>query len=120
MRTTTKSPHAASLAIRLAGQATMGMALGLGFCLLAVLIDPSNVTSLIVHNAEPKTTAIVLAGFFVLIFGVGAALTGIVLVGIEKQRNIWIFSAIRRQPWPCYRNATHSHKLQCSMYVRKS
>ena len=85
MRSSTKSPHAASLAIRLAGQATMGMALGLGFCLLAVLIDPSDVTSLIIHTAEPKTTAIILVAFFVLIFGVGAALTGIVLIGIEKQ-----------------------------------
>jgi hypothetical protein len=84
MRTSPKSPLAASLAIRLAGQATMGIALGLGFCLLAVLIDPSNVTSLIAHNAEPKTTAIVLVGFFALSFGVGAALTGIVLTGIEK------------------------------------
>ena len=84
MRTPTKSPHAASLAIRLAGQATMGIALGLGFCLLAVLIDPSHVTSLITHSAEPKTTAIILVGFFALIFGAGAALTGIVLTGIEK------------------------------------
>jgi hypothetical protein len=40
---------------------------------------------LIIHTAEPKITAIILVAFFVLIFGVGAALTGIVLIGIEKQ-----------------------------------
>jgi hypothetical protein len=84
MPTRTKSPRAASLAIRLAGQATMGIALGLGFCLLAALIDPSHVTSLITHSAEPKTTAIILMCFFGLIFGVGAALTAILLTGTER------------------------------------
>ena len=70
-----------SFALRLAGHTTMGIALGLAFCLIAALIDPSNVTSLITHDAEPQTTAIIVVGFFALSFGVGAALTGIVLTG---------------------------------------
>lgn len=81
----TTSPRPASLTLRLAGQATMGAALGLTFCFLAALIDPPNIASLIAHNAEPWTTAIVLVSFFALIFGTGAALTGMVLTGMEKR-----------------------------------
>jgi len=81
----TMSPRSASLTRRVAGQATMGVALGLTFCFLAALIDPPNIASLIAHDAEPWTTAIVLVSFFALIFGTGAALTGMVLTGMEKR-----------------------------------
>jgi hypothetical protein len=67
-----------------AAQAAMGMALGLGFCWLAALINPSDITSLIAHDAQPRMTAVILVGFFALFFGAGAALTGIVLMEIEK------------------------------------
>ena len=73
-----------SLTLELAREAALGVALGLAFCLLIVLIDPSHVTSLIAHNPEPRTTAVILLGFFVLIFGVGATLTGLVLTTIKK------------------------------------
>ena len=63
----------------------MGIALGLSFCLLAALIDPSDIASLIAHDAEPWTTALILVSFFALTFGAGAALTGIVLTGMEKR-----------------------------------
>ena len=72
------------LALRLASQTMMGIALGLIFCLLIALIDPSNVTSLIAHNADPGTTAFILVSFFVLLFGAGATLTGIVLMELEN------------------------------------
>jgi hypothetical protein len=72
-------------ALRLAGHTTMGIALGLMFCLSAAWIDPSNITSLITHDAEPWTAAVVVVGFFASTFGVGAALTGIVLNGIGKR-----------------------------------
>jgi len=62
----------------------LGIALGLGFRLLVALIDPSHVTSLIAHNAEPRTTAIILVSFFTLTFGVGATLTGFVLATIRN------------------------------------
>jgi hypothetical protein len=75
-------PHpVSSFALRLAGHTTMGIALGLAFCLIAALIDPSDVTSLITHDAEPQTAAVIVVGFFAFTFGVGAALTGIVLTG---------------------------------------
>ena len=68
----------------LAREAALGVALGLGFCLLIILIDPSHVTSLIAHNPEPRTTAIILAGFFTLTFGIGATLTGFVFATIKR------------------------------------
>jgi len=74
-----------TLALRLASQTTMGITLGLIFCLLIALIDPSNVTSLIAGSPDPGTTAFILVSFFVLLFGVGATLTGIVLMEPEKR-----------------------------------
>jgi hypothetical protein len=74
-----------TLARELMGQAAMGVALGLGFCLLITMIDPSHITSLITHNAEPETTAIILVSFFTLIFGVGATLTGLVLIEVKRR-----------------------------------
>jgi hypothetical protein len=63
----------------------MGVALGLWFCLVAAVIDPSGITSLIAHDAAPRTTAIILVSFFALLFGAGAALTSMVLTGTEKR-----------------------------------
>jgi hypothetical protein len=68
----------------LAREAALGIALGLGFCVLIVLIDPSHVTSLIAHNAEPRTTAIILVSFFTLTFGIGATPTGFILATNKK------------------------------------
>jgi hypothetical protein len=50
-------------ALRLAGHTTVGTALGLMVCLFAALIDPSNITSLITHDAEPWTAAVVVGAF---------------------------------------------------------
>ena len=77
------STRHSSLTRELAREAALGVALGLGFCLLIILIDPSHVTSLIAHNPEPRTTAIILAGFFTLTFGIGATLTGFVFAAIK-------------------------------------
>jgi len=79
------STQPSSLVCELIGQTAMGVAVGLGFCLLIALIDPSHVTSLIAHNAEPRTTAIILVSFFALAFGAGATLTGMVLVAIRRR-----------------------------------
>jgi hypothetical protein len=78
------SMRRSSLTLELAREAALGVALGLGFCLLIVLIDPSHVMALIAHNPEPGTTAIILLSFFALSFGVGATLTGFFLATIEK------------------------------------
>jgi hypothetical protein len=45
-----------------------GSALGLCVCLLAALIDPSDIASLIAHDAEPLSTAIILVSFFALTY----------------------------------------------------
>ena len=84
MRPGKVSTQHSSLTRALAREAALGIALGLGFCLLVALIDPSHVTSLIAQNAEPRTTAIILVSFFTLIFGVGATLTGFVLAATKK------------------------------------
>lgn len=73
-----------SLTRELVQEAALGMSLGLGFCLLVTLIDPVHVASLIAHNAQTQTTAIILVSFFTLTFGVGATLTGFVLVAAKK------------------------------------
>jgi hypothetical protein len=73
-----------SVTRELAREAASGIALGLGFCLLVTLINPCHVASLIAHDADPGTTAIILMSFFTLIFGVGATLTGLVLVTGKK------------------------------------
>jgi hypothetical protein len=69
----------------LIGQAAMGIALGLGICLVIAALDPSHITSLIAHNAQPRTTAVILVSFIALIFGAGATFTGLVLIKIERR-----------------------------------
>jgi hypothetical protein len=75
----------ASIAIEMACHAAMGIALGLGFSFALALIDGSAVAVLIAHSSEPKTTSIILTGFFTLAIGVGAALTGFVFTMMEKR-----------------------------------
>jgi len=83
MRLKEVSSRQSSLAQVLANHAALGLALGLGFCLLISVIDPQ-ITSLIAHNAEPQTTAIIIVSFFMLMFGVGTTLTGFVLATAES------------------------------------
>jgi len=77
-------PHAASLALELASHAAMGIALGLGFCVALLLIEPASVAALISHTDQPRTTAVMLVGFFALLFGVGATMTGIIFTTMER------------------------------------
>jgi len=77
-------PHAASLALELASHAAMGIALGLGFCVALLLIEPASVAALISHTDQPRTTAVMLVSFFALLFGVGATITGIIFTTMER------------------------------------
>jgi len=77
-------PHAASLALELASHAAMGIALGLGFCVALLLIEPASVAALISHTDQPRTTAVMLVSFFALLFGVGATMTGIIFTTMER------------------------------------
>ncbi len=62
----------------------MGVALGLSFVLLLTLIDAFHVRDLVAHSNAPLQTMTILMGSFGLMFGIGAALTGLVLTLEEE------------------------------------
>ena len=62
----------------------MGAALGLGFFLLLALIDSFHVRDLVAQSGTPLQTMTILLGTFALMFGIGAALTGLVLTLEEE------------------------------------
>jgi len=74
-----------SIMLEMACHTVMGIALGLGFSFALVLIDTSTLAILIAHSSEPKTTTMILVGFFTLAFAVGATLTGFVFTMMEER-----------------------------------
>lgn len=84
----TKKPSALpspSMLVGLAGHAAMGVAMGLALALVLTLIDAFGIVPLIPHSAGAKTSMIVFVGSFVLAFGVGATLTGLVFMVMEDR-----------------------------------
>ena len=61
----------------------LGVALGLGFVLLLTLIDIFHVCDLVTDSDAPLQTMTILVGRFAL-FGIGAAITGLVLTLEEE------------------------------------
>jgi hypothetical protein len=59
----------------------MGVAMGLAFAILLILIDPSGIGTLIDHGGSQATTVFV--STLVLIFSIGATLTGVVFILME-------------------------------------
>jgi hypothetical protein len=57
----------------------MGVALGLSLVLLLALIDAFHVRDLVAKSAAPVQTAVMLITTYGLMFGIGSALTGLVL-----------------------------------------
>ena len=57
----------------------MGVALGLSLVLLLGLIDAFHVRDLVAKSAAPVQTAVMLITTYGLMFGIGSALTGLVL-----------------------------------------
>ena len=57
----------------------MGVALGLSLVLLLSLIDAFHVRDLIAKSGAPVQTMLMLVTTYGLMFGIGAALTGLVL-----------------------------------------
>jgi hypothetical protein len=57
----------------------MGVALGLFLVLLLTLIDTFHVRDLVAHSGSPVQTIVMLISTYALMFGIGAALTGLVL-----------------------------------------
>ncbi|XIA62648.1 hypothetical protein ACFIOY_24525 [Bradyrhizobium sp. TZ2] len=64
----------------------MGVALGLSFMLLLTLIDAFHIRDLIAHSHAPMQTTVMLVTTYGLMFGIGAALTGLVLTLEEEER----------------------------------
>jgi len=67
--------------LRLVGHAAMGVAMGLSFALILMVIDPSGVATLVGHGGGQGSTVFV--GSLVLTFGIGATLTGAVFIMME-------------------------------------
>ena len=64
----------------------MGVALGLSLVLLMALIEAFHVRELIAHSEAPVQTTVMLVTPYGLMFGIGAALTGLVLTLEEEER----------------------------------
>ena len=67
--------------LKLVGHAAMGVAMGLAFALILIIMNPSGIASLIEHG---ETQGIkVFVGTVVLTFAIGATLTGLVFIMTE-------------------------------------
>jgi hypothetical protein len=85
MRNRKRSAVSASIALEMACHATMGIALGLALSFVLALIDSSAIALLIAHSSEPRTTMMIIVGYFTLAFAVGATLTGFVFTMMEER-----------------------------------
>jgi hypothetical protein len=65
----------------LANQTAMGVAMGLAFALLLILVDPADIATLIAHGG--RQAIVVCVGTIVLTFGIGATLTGAIFILTE-------------------------------------
>lgn len=85
MHNNKKSNTAASArALAVANHAAMGVALGLVFALILTWTPFFGVLAFVNVSADPKLTMAAFVGTVVLMFGVGAALTGLILMMEEK------------------------------------
>jgi hypothetical protein len=75
MRKVTKEP----LVNKVIGHFLMGVALGLSMVLLLTLIDAFHIRDLVAKSGAPVQTTVMLVTTYALMFGIGAALTGLVL-----------------------------------------
>jgi hypothetical protein len=67
--------------LKLVGHAAMGVAMGLAFALILMLVDPSGIATLVAHGENQGIAVVV--GTLVLTFGIGATLTGVVFIIME-------------------------------------
>jgi hypothetical protein len=80
----TKKPSrlvTASGVLKLVSHAAMGVAMGLAFALLLIMIDPSGIATQSGHGGSGGITAFV--STIALTFGIGATLTGAVFIMME-------------------------------------
>ncbi len=71
-------------ALKLAGHAAMGVALGLVFVMILMRCGPAAIVALINGSAHPRATLILFESMVVLSFAVGATLTGLVFMMTEN------------------------------------
>ncbi len=69
--------------LRLASHTAMGTAMGLGFAMMLVLIDPADIATLVAHGGSEATAVFV--GTLVLTFAIGATLSGAVFILTEDR-----------------------------------
>ena len=67
-----------TVVLELAGNACMGAALGLTFALILILAPAFEVRALIALSPNPNDILLTIVGTCALMFGMGAALTGLV------------------------------------------
>lgn len=67
--------------LRLLSHAAMGTAMGLGFALFLIFVNPSGIAKLVEHGGTHALT--VLVGTLALTFGIGATLTGVVFLTMD-------------------------------------
>jgi hypothetical protein len=67
--------------LKLVGHAAMGIAMGLAFALILIIMDPSGVATLVDHGGSQAVRGFV--GTLVLTFAIGATLTGVVFMMME-------------------------------------
>jgi hypothetical protein len=84
MRTKTSASLLAA-AIKLAGHAAMGVALGLAFVIVLTRFGPAEIMTVINGSAHPRATLILFESTTVLSFAVGATLTGLVFMVTEDR-----------------------------------
>ena len=78
---TKRRPASPSGPMRLVNHTAMGVAMGLAFALLLILVDPAGIATLVVHGGRQAIA--VFFGTIVLTFGIGATLTGAVFILTE-------------------------------------
>lgn len=77
------SGQTTSVLMKLAGNTVMGVAMGLLFVFALNVLDQSGIARLIDHGADQGTTVLVFVGTIVTKFGIGATLTGLILIMME-------------------------------------
>jgi hypothetical protein len=100
---------------RLVAQAAMGVAMGLAFTLLLVVINPSGVASLIQNGGGPA----VFVGTLVTTFGIGATLSGAVFICNRGERSVGLGAAWPKELFPLTKVCVSSSQAEEFMMKTK-
>ncbi len=78
------TPKAGPSVLALLGHFAMGFAIGLSFALVLALDQRFGVRELILNSSTPHTSMLVVLASFGAVFGIGATLTGFVMMMMER------------------------------------